>query len=95
MSDYFKAAGLVYCEPWFSSFYLPPLIVCFIFFRPSCLPASARCDITVIKNSPVPIDEKTIIEEEIKARQFDTLIQRAERDSLNAQPKEYALIPPN
>uniref|UniRef100_A0A7S1NLG8 Uncharacterized protein n=1 Tax=Eutreptiella gymnastica TaxID=73025 RepID=A0A7S1NLG8_9EUGL len=53
--------------------------------------AAARCDITVIKNSPVPIDEKSIIEEEIKARQFDTLIQRAERDSMTTQLKDASL----
>eukprot|EP00667_Euglena_gracilis_P013835 EG_transcript_14294 len=42
--------------------------------------AAARCDITVVRISPLFINEKDIIEEELKARQYDTLVQRAEHE---------------
>eukprot|EP00668_Euglena_longa_P048305 GGOE01065373.1.p1 GENE.GGOE01065373.1~~GGOE01065373.1.p1 ORF type:complete len:382 (+),score=148.30 GGOE01065373.1:81-1148(+) len=42
--------------------------------------AAARCDITVVRISPLFINEKDIIEEELKARQYDTLTQRAEHE---------------
>lgn len=45
------------------------------FFR-----AAARCDIGVVKHSPIPLDEKGIIEEELKARQWDTLGDRMEHE---------------
>lgn len=48
--------------------------------------AAARCDIAVVKSSPVPLDEKSIIEEEIKARQWDTLAERAEKQDLFPDP---------
>jgi|UniRef100_A0A7S4G869 hypothetical protein len=54
--------------------------------------AAARCDITVVRKSPLPIDERGIIEEEIKARQFDTLAQRAEHeDQIRGQLKDASL----
>eukprot|EP00906_Rhabdomonas_costata_P019468 RCo028421 len=48
--------------------------------------AAARCDIAVVKASPVPLDERSIIEEEVKARQWDTLAERAEKQELFRDP---------
>lgn len=38
--------------------------------------AAARCDIAVVRASPIPLNEREIIEEEIRARQWDTVGER-------------------
>lgn len=53
--------------------------------------AAARCDITVVRNSPVAINEKDIIEEELKARQFDTLARHVLEDAAR-QPSQGAIL---
>eukprot|EP00999_Lentomonas_sp_LEN2_P002624 NODE_502_length_1426_cov_55.371824_g468_i0.p1 GENE.NODE_502_length_1426_cov_55.371824_g468_i0~~NODE_502_length_1426_cov_55.371824_g468_i0.p1 ORF type:complete len:357 (-),score=83.83 NODE_502_length_1426_cov_55.371824_g468_i0:180-1250(-) len=54
--------------------------------------AAARCDITVLRKSPVPLNEKQIMEEELASRQWETVQEKADMEKeLKQQIKECEL----